>query len=198
MTSDNHQAMAPLIPSYELGLLDQEERNQFEKHVRQCDECFESLYRFTPVSSSLASIRKLEIVKPGVTIQRPRWQWLLAVIMGMILIMAFWLIRQSSKLQDEIMRGAAQIQLLEPKDGSSVQAPVLLRWEEEPEAEFYKVYVFKNETMFVPGERANIPQYEWIPSADRKPGKYQWKVESFFSDGSRIRDSVTFSMKLQK
>jgi hypothetical protein len=198
MTSDNHQAMAPLIPSYELGLLEQDERNQFEKHVRQCDECFESLYRFAPVSSGLTSIRKLETVKPAVVIQRPRWQWLLAVIMGMMLIMGFWLFRQTSKLQDEIMRGAAQIQLLEPKDGTAVQAPVLLRWEEEPEAEFYKVYVFKNETMLVSGERTNIPQYEWTPPENVNSGKYQWKVESFFSNGSQIRDSLTFSMRLQK
>jgi hypothetical protein len=198
MSPDNHQAMAPLLPSYELGLLDHAERNQFEIHARQCDECFESLYRFAPINSALTSIRKLETVKPAVRIQRLRGQWLLALIMGTILIMGFWLLKQSSKLQDEIMSGAAQIQLLEPKDGSTVEVPVLLRWEEEPESEFYKVYIFKNETMLVPGERTNVSHYEWIPPNDVKPGKYQWKVESFFSDGSRIRDSVTFSIRLQR
>jgi hypothetical protein len=111
--------------------------------------------------------------------------------------MAFWLFRQSAKLQEEIMQGAAQIQLLAPKNSSEVHPPVVFRWEEEPEAEFYKIYVFKNEIIHVAGERTNSPQFTWVPPDSVESGKYQWKVESYFSDGTRIRDSVTFAIKLK-
>ena len=196
--TETHDLMAPLLPAYELNMLDAEDRKQMENHICHCDECFETFYRFTPVNSGLLQIKKSETIKAPEVVQRPKWHWLLTAIMAMLLVMAFWLFRQSSKLQEEIMKGAAQIQLISPPNHKEVQSPVVFQWEEEPEAEFYKIYVFKNEIIFVAGERVSSPQFEWIPPSSAKPGKYQWKVESYFSDGTRIRDSVIFAIKLKK
>jgi hypothetical protein len=195
---ETHESIAPLLPAYELNLLLPDERELIESHIRQCDECFESLYQFMPIRSSLLQMKHSETAKLPAITQRPRRQWLLAVVMAMLLVMSLWLIRQSSKLQQEIMQGAAQIQLQSPADKSEAESPVAFRWEDEPEAEFYKIYVFKNELIFVSGERVDSPEYLWIPPESAKPGKYKWKVESYFSDGTRIRDSVTFEIKLKK
>jgi hypothetical protein len=195
---ETHESIAPLLPAYELNLLLPDEREHMESHIRICDECFELFYQFMPIRSSLLRMKHSETAQLPVITQRVRWQWLLAVVMAMLLVMSLWLIRQSSKIQQEIMQGAAQIQLQSPADKSEVESPVVFRWEEEPEAEFYKVYVFKNEVIFIGGERVDSAEYTWIPSDAAKPGKYKWKVASYFSDGSRIRDSVTFEIKLKK
>ncbi len=195
--TETHDLMAPLLSAYELNMLDAEDRKQMANHICHCDECFETFYRFIPVNSGLLQIKKSETVKAPEVVQHRRWHWLLTAIMAMLLVMAFWLFRQSSKLQEEIMKGAAQIQLISPPNHQEVQSPVVFRWEEEPEAEFYKIYVFKNEIIFVEGEHVSSPQFEWVPPSTAKPGKYQWKVESYFSDGTRIRDSVTFAIKLE-
>jgi hypothetical protein len=128
---------------------------------------------------------------------RANWQWLMTLIMALLLVMSFWIFTQSSKIQKEVMRGAAQIQLLEPANESEVKIPVMFRWEEEPEAEYYKIYIFRKAQMTVQGERVNIPLYHWSNSS-ADAGTYEWKVESYFSNGTRIRDSVTNKFKLKR
>ena len=51
--------------------------------------------------------------------------------------------------------------------------------------------------MTVQGERINIPVYHWNDSS-ADAGAYEWKVESYYSNGTRIRDSVTNKFKLKK
>jgi hypothetical protein len=86
---------------------------------------------------------------------------------------------------------------LQPTNGTEVSFPVEFRWEEEPEAEYYKIFVFRNAEMTVQGERTNIPVYHWN-DASADAGSYEWKVESYFSNGTRIRDSVTNKFELKK
>ena len=113
--TETHDLMAPLLSAYELNMLDAEDRKQMANHICHCDECFETFYRFIPVNSGLLQIKKSETVKAPEVVQHRRWHWLLTAIMAMLLVMAFWLFRQSSKLQEEIMKGAAQIQLISPR-----------------------------------------------------------------------------------
>jgi hypothetical protein len=194
--TESHEFIMPLLPAYELNLLEEEDRDEVESHVRKCNECFENLYHFSPVSEGLRfhqdKIRKREKRAP-----RANWQWLMTLMMAFLLVISFWIIRQSSNIQKEVMRGAGQIQLLEPANGSEVKIPVVFRWEEEPEAEYYKIYIFRKAEMTVQGESVNIPVYRWNnTSADA--GTYQWKVESYFINGTRIRDSITNEFHLKK
>ena len=194
---ESHEFIMPLLPAYELNLLEEDDRDQVESHVRICNECFENLYHFSPISLGLRRLNEEKIRKRKQRAPRSSWQWLMTLIMALLLVMSFWIFRQSSKIQNEVMRGAAQIQLLEPSNESEVTMPVIFRWEEEPEAEFYKIYIFRKAEMTVQGERVNIPVYRWNDSlADA--GTYEWKVESYFSNGTKIRDSVTNKFKLKK
>lgn len=190
--------MVPLLPAYEMNLLEDEDRNQVEGHVLQCNECFEALYHFAPVTAALHRMKEAKTTKRSVGQTRPRWQWLMTAIMALLLVMSFWIFRQSSILQKEIMRGEAQIQLLAPADDSEIMPPVVFRWEEEPEADFYKIYIFRKAAMLVPGERVDTPAYNWKAAGSAGAGTYEWKVESYFSDGTRIRDSVTNKFELKK
>ncbi len=195
---ESHELMAPLLPAYEMNLLKDKERDQVEGHVRQCNECFEALYHFAPVIAALQRMKEAKTTKRPGGRARPRWQWLMTAIMALLLVMSFWIFRQSSILQKEIMRGEAQIQLLAPADDSEITPPVIFRWEEEPEAHFYKIYIFRKKEMLVPGERIDTPAYDWKAASSAGAGTYEWKVESYFSDGSRIRDSVTNKFDLKK
>ncbi len=196
-TPESHEFIAPLLPAYELNLLEEDDRDQVESHVCKCNECFENLYHFSPISAGLRRINEEKIKKPATRAPRASWQWLMTLIMAFLLAISFWIFKQSSKIQNEVMRGAAQIQLLEPVNESEVRLPVVLRWEEEPEAEYYKIYIFRKAEMTVQGESVNIPVYHWNDSS-ADVGTYEWKVESFFSNGTRIRDSVTNKFKLKK
>jgi hypothetical protein len=198
-TQESHDFILPLLPAYELNLLEEEDRDEVESHVRKCNECFENLYHFSPISAGLRRLNEQKIRKRQERAPRLRssWQWFMTLIMALLLIMSFWIFRQSSKIQKEVMRGAAQIQLLQPLNGSEVRIPVEFRWEEEPEAEYYKIFIFRNAEMTVQGERINIPVYHWDNSS-ADVGTYEWKVESYFSNGTRIRDSVTNKFRLKK
>jgi hypothetical protein len=194
---ESHEFIMPLLPAFELNLLEEDDREQVESHVRHCNECFENLYHFAPISAGLRRINTEKIKKHDKRAPRSSWQWLMTLIMAFLLILSFWIFTQSSKIQREVMRGAAQIQLLEPSNDKEVTLPVVFRWEEEPEAEYYKIYIFHKAEMKVQGERVNIPVYHWKDSLV-EAGNYEWKVESYFSDGSRIRDSVTNKFRLKK
>jgi hypothetical protein len=196
-TPENHEFIAPLLPAYELNLLEEDDRDQVESHVCKCNECFENLYHFSPISAGIRRINEEKLKKPTTRTPRASWQWLMTLIMAFLLLISFWIFKQSSKIQNEVMRGAAQIQLLEPVNESEVRLPVVLRWEEEPESEYYKIYIFRKAEMTVQGERVNIPVYHWSDSS-ADAGTYEWKVESYFSNGTRIRDSVTNKFKLKK
>ncbi len=196
-TPESHEFIAPLLPAYELNLLEGDDRDEVESHVCKCNECFENLYHFSPISAGLRRINEEKIKKPKTKAPRATWHWLMTLVMAFLLVISFWIFRQSSKIQKEVMRGAAQIQLLEPVNESEVTFPVVLRWEEEPESEYYKIYIFRKAEMTVQGERVNIPVYHWNDSS-ADAGTYEWKVESYYSNGTRIRDSVTNKFKLKK
>ncbi|HEY7161071.1 MAG TPA: zf-HC2 domain-containing protein [Acidobacteriota bacterium] len=196
---ESHDFIMPLLPAYELNLLEEEDREEVESHVRKCNECFENLYHFAPISTGLQRLKEQRIRKREERAPRLRssWQWLMALFMAMLLVMSFWILRQSTNIQKDVMRGAAQIQLLQPSNNSEVRFPMEFRWEEEPEAEYYKIFIFRNAKMTVQGERVNIPVYHWNDSSV-DDGTYEWKVESYFSNGTRIRDSITNKFRLRK
>jgi hypothetical protein len=196
-TQESHEFVSPLLPAFELNLLEESDRDQVESHVRRCDECFENLYHFAPISAGLRRINEEKIRKRAQRTPRSSWHWLMTLIMALLLVISFWIFTQSSKMQKEIMRGAAQIQLLEPANNGELALPVIFRWEEEPEAEYYQIYIFRKAEMKVQGERVNIPVYHW-KDFSAEAGTYEWKVESYFSNGTRIRDSVTNKFKLKK
>lgn len=197
MPSESHEFIMPLLPAYELNLLEDDDRDEVETHVRKCNECFENLYHFSPISEGLRRYHGEKIIKRETRPPRSNWQLLMALVMALLLVISFWIFWQSSKIQKDVMRGAGQIQLLEPADENEVRSPVIFRWEEEPEAEYYKIYIFRNAEMTVQGERINIPVYHWNDSS-ADAGTYEWKVESYFSNGTRIRDSVTNKFYLKK
>jgi len=198
-TPESHEFVMPLLSAYELNLLEDDDRDEVETHVRKCNECFENLYHFSPISAGLRRLHEQKIRNREEQAPRLRsnWQLLMTLIMALLLLISFWIFWQSSKIQKEVMRGAGQIQLLEPANKNEVKIPVIFRWEEEPEAEYYKIYIFRNAQMTVQGERVNIPVYHWSDSS-ADTGTYEWKVESYFSNGTRIRDSVTNKFNLKK
>ena len=56
MTCTNPE-LGRLVGSYELGLLSPEERCRFEKHVWECDGCFQDLGEMAPVAESVRQAR---------------------------------------------------------------------------------------------------------------------------------------------
>src|SRR5262245_30660078 len=162
---ESHEFIMPLLPAYELNLLEDDDRDEVETHVRKCNECFENLYHFSPISEGLRRFHEQKIRKRETQAPRANWPMLMTLIMALLLVISFWIFWQSSKIQKEVMRGAGQIQLLEPANENAVKSPVIFRWEEEPEAEYYKIYIFRNAEMTVQGERINIPVYHWSASS---------------------------------
>lgn len=61
MSPDRHEQLAELIPGYALGALDPSERERFERHLRDCAACKESLSEYSSVASIL-----LELPRPVV------------------------------------------------------------------------------------------------------------------------------------
>src|SRR5262245_9196633 len=100
-TPESHEFIKPLLSAYELNLLEEDDREQVENHVRKCNECFENLYHFSPISAGLRRIHEERSKKQTKRDPRSSWQWLMTLIMAVLLVMSFWIFTQSSKIQKE-------------------------------------------------------------------------------------------------
>jgi hypothetical protein len=186
--TQTHEQIRSVLAAYESGLLPAVEHREVEQHLLECDLCFESAYHYSPISDAIRNKRTQKQVVPQKS-RRPVVQWLMMAVLAIFLGTGFWIIHKTSALRDELMRGGAQIQLLAPKFGQKISIPAEFLWEEEPEAAFYRIYIFSGPKKIVSGLQVNEPRY--LLSSRIEPGEYSWKVESFYSDGSRIRDSIT-------
>lgn len=184
----SHEELSPLLAAYELNLLSNEDREKFERHLAECDLCFEDAYSFSPVTEQLArKPAKLAVRKTSRAMQYIR----LAVAASLVICSAagYWIFKQSGTVVDDRTRGAKVLQLISPQENQTTHTPVSFTWRPESAASFYVIHIRPEKA----GEvkfRTEVPAFAWPAAQDTyHPGRYRWSVDACFSDGTVISRS---------
>lgn len=186
------QEIGKLIGGYELGLLNDEEKQQFENHLLECEYCFQSLYRGAPITSLIHEEKlapsenvKLQVDKEKAPIRFFSRKWALAaasVLAVMILAFIFvWV--QGPWKKTERLRGSDDVSILVVSPVGEVSAPTELRWKPISGVDLYevKLYTEAGDLVWedsVQGDTAVLPEslHESLI-----PGQvYAWQVEAFW------------------
>lgn len=186
------QEVGKLIGGYELGLLNDEEKQRFENHLLECEYCFQSLYQGAPITSLIHEEKlapsgnvKLRADKEKAPIRFFSRKWALAaasVLAVMILAFVFVWVHGPWK-KTERLRGYDDVSILVVSPVGEVSAPTELRWKPISGVDLYevKIYTEAGDLVWedsVQGDTAVLPEslYESLI-----PGQvYAWQVEAFW------------------
>jgi hypothetical protein len=207
------QDIGKLIGSYELGLLTDEERRQFEEHLLDCEYCFQSLYRTAPITNlirekklaptgdiELADEESKEVVSEPPRRSRPirlfRRPWIYAAagitVVALVAILISVLIQGPSK-KTERLRGQDEVSILVVSPMGEVDAPGEIQWKAVGGVDSYevKIYTEAGELVWKSSEQGVIAV---IPESIREtliPGQtYFWQVEALTAEGDRLKSQM--------
>jgi len=200
-----NEEMARLLAGYEMGVLPEEERRRFERHLLECPDCAEDLYESAPVAEVFRERAGLEEGPDQVATAPARPQrWRLrrvVVLMGgvaAVVILALALRLLLPEQPAEIRRGepTGSVLLYGPKD--EVQAVETFRWAPVSGASEYRVTVLDEAGESVWEAVVAVPP-ALLPEEDRQALKagesYFWRVEALSDDG-RLWESRTVRFRL--
>jgi len=131
------QDIGKLLGSYELGLLSDEEKRQFENHLLECEYCFQSLYEAAPITNlireeKLAPSQKVKLhdVKNTAPIRffRKKWAFAAASVLTVMIIALVFVWLQGPWKKTERLRGHDDVSILIVSPVGEVTAPSELRW----------------------------------------------------------------------
>jgi hypothetical protein len=202
------QNIGKLIGSYELDILSEDERRQFENHLLECEDCFQNLYQTAPITKliregKLAPSQNVDLHEDEyhVPIRFFRKKWALAaasVLAVMIIAFVFvWL--QGPVEKTERLRGHDDVSILVLFPVGEVTSLSELRWKSIAGVDFYEVKIFTETRDLVwegsvQGTKAVLPQS--IKDTLIRGRNYFWQVEAKTAKGDRLK-SQTISFKIR-
>jgi hypothetical protein len=186
------QDIGKLLGSYELDLLSEEERRQFENHLLECETCFQSLYHGAPIANLIREGKlapsqsvKLQDDKEKAPIRFFSRKWALAaasVLVVMIIAFVFvWV--QGPRKKTNRLRGHDDVSILVVSPVGEVTAPTELKWKPISGADLYEVKLYNEAGDLVwedsvQGDTAVLPE---SLQESLIPGQvYTWQVEAFW------------------
>jgi len=192
---NRHQEIQELIAAYEFDLLTPEQRIDVEAHVKECDQCFEDLYEFAPVSNE---IRHQRIQMPAMKTSRREFpRYLMAAIIIVAVAGAIWIYRFSMVSHEPVLRGSNAITLQQPAESQQVSAPVSFHWIDRANADEYQISIYDRNGKLIYAARSKSTQYLWSAGKDVHADIYRWKIESFLIDGTLTATSKISEFQLK-
>jgi hypothetical protein len=205
------QNIGKLIGSYELGLLTNKERQQFENHLLDCEYCFQSLYRTAPIANlmrdgKVAPTRSIELADeedkpvPGQHLGRrltrflgKKWAYAIAgAAAAMILVfLAVWIIGPGK--ETERFRGHDEVSILVHSPIGEVAVLKEIRWKAIRGIPSYKVRIYTDAGDLV-WEESIEGDSIIIPDSIGEiliPGQnYRWQVEALTAEEDGLKSQL--------
>lgn len=191
---NSHEELAPLLAAYELGLLSAEERAKFERHIAECDLCFEDAYEFSPVSRQLRN--RAAGTSPRST--SASWRFVRLAVAACLTLFAatgYWIFKETTTVVDDQTRGAKSLELITPQENQLVTLPVTFRWKPNAAASYYVFHLMAADGTEIESSHLETNTYQWTLIAPTS-GRYTWSVQACLSDGTVIARSQPHSFLL--
>lgn len=200
--SCTNKEIGELIGSYELGLLSDKERRQFENHLLECEYCFQSLYQAAPVMNmvreeKLAPSSKVELQKdrekvPARFLGR-RWAFAAASVLTVMIIAFIFLWLQGPGKKAERLRGHDDVSILVLSPVGEVSTLSELRWKPVPAVSSFAVKIYTEEGELVwegsaPDTKIALP--DSIKENLIQGPTYFWQVEAITDKGESIKSQM--------
>lgn len=187
------ETIGSLLSSYELGILSDEERQQFEGHLLECEFCTQELYRTAPITNMIREKRlapshsKKEL--PPIFL-RP-WAYAAAIALVAFTLTALWLLWPDKKTV--VYRGHDETSILVLSPVGEVTSVNEFKWKAVPDVESYELKVY-NEAGEIVWEQIESGLTTILPASVRDtfaPGEpYFWQVETRLSDGETLKSKM--------
>jgi hypothetical protein len=191
-----------LIGSYELGLLSEEERRQFENHLVECEYCFQSLYQAAPITNSirekkLAPSQKVELrddeEKAPFRFFGKKWVFAAASVLTVLIIAFIFVWLQGPEEKIERLRGHDDVSILVVSPVGEVTVPFELRWKPISGIDSYEAKLYTEAGDLV-WERSSKGVTAILPESVREsllPGQiYMWQVEAQTVKEDRLKSQL--------
>lgn len=191
-----------LIGSYELGLLSEEEKRQFENHLVECEFCFQSLYEAAPITNMvreerLAPSPKVELQedkeKVPIRFFKRKWAFAAAGVLT-IMIVAFvfvWFLGPEKKI--ERLRGHDDVSILVVSPVGEVTSLRELRWKPIVGIDSYDVKIYTEDGDLVwegSTEDTKIALPDSVNDTLIHNQPYFWQVEAFTDKGEPMKSQM--------
>jgi len=202
-----------LIGGFELGLLSDEEKLQFENHLLECEYCFQDLYRTAPLIDlmregemapsgvfDLVGQKEAEVIPKKPSEKKAIFRKLLrpwiyatagaAAVLAAVLIVV-WI--QGSGPEADQLRGHDDVTILVQSPVGEVASPTEFRWKPSGEVSSYTVRLF-SEAGELLWEGSSQETKAVLPDSIHKsltPGlNYLWQVEALTAEGDRLKSQM--------
>jgi hypothetical protein len=196
------QNVGKLIGSYELGLLSEEERHQFENHLLECEYCFQSLYETAPIANlmrdgKLAPSEKVEFQdekeKAPIRFFQKKWAIAAASVLTVFIITLAFVWLQGPAEKTEQLRGYDDVSILVLSPVGEVTTVNELRWKPVAGIDSYDVKIFTETNDLVwegsaQGTKAILP--DSIEEILIRGRTYFWQVEAQTAKGDRLKSQL--------
>ncbi len=196
------QDIGKLIGAYELGLLSEEEKRQFENHLLECEHCFQSLHETAQIANliregKLAPSKNVDLQneKDKVPVRFFQKKWALAAASVLtIMIIAFvfvWL--QSPGEKTERLRGHDDVSILVLSPVGEVTTLSELRWKPVSGVDSYDVKIFTETGELVwagSAKGTNVILPDSIKETLIRGRTYFWQVEAVTDKGVSMKSKM--------
>ena len=195
------QDIGKLIGGYELGLLTDEEKQQFENHLLECEYCFQSLYEAAPIANmirgkKLAPSKNADLQndknKAPVRLFQKKWAFTAASVLAVMIIAFVFVWLQGPGEKTERLRGHDNVSILVLSPVGEVSSLSKLRWKPISGIDSYEVKLYTEAGDLVwevsmKGDTAILPE---SVRESLIPGQiYMWQVEAL-SQGERLKSQL--------
>jgi hypothetical protein len=204
-----YQDIGKLIGGYELGLLTDEEKREFENHLLECEYCFQSLYRTAPLvkmmrEGNIAPSRKIELspedrserftgfLRKSSIIQGFRRPWIFAtagIVAVVVLAVFLSVLFQRQSREDIRLRGPDEVSILVVSPVGGVSALSEIQWKAISGIISYRVKIF-SKTGGLLWETSGQGNSVAVPDSINAiliPGQeYFWQVEAKIPEGDDL------------
>ena len=191
-----------LIGGYELGLLSEEEKRQFENHLLQCEYCFLSLYQAAPITNlvreeKLAPSQNAEPqeAKEKVPIRffGRKWAFTAASVLTVIIIAFIFVWLKGPGGEKERLRGHDDVSILVISPVGEVTTLSELRWKPVAGVDSYDVEIFTEAGELV--WEGSAKGTHVIPPDSIKeiliPGStYRWQIKALSAEGEHLKSQL--------
>jgi hypothetical protein len=188
-----------LIGSYELGLLSDKEKQQFENHLLECEYCFQDLYESAPVANlireeKLAPSQKVRLQedaeKVPVRFFQKKWAFAVASVLTVLMAAFVFVLLQSPGEKTKRLRGHDDVSILVVSPVGEVTALSELRWKPVAAVDSFDVKIFTETGEIVwegsaQGSNAVLP--DSIIETLIRGRTYFWQVEAQTAKGERLK-----------
>jgi hypothetical protein len=170
-------------------------------HVTNCSACFREFEAFLEIFRAerhfIGDVGNHLIFERARSRTRPVWKYAfvpitILIVIASILVTTKWL--DLAKKREERGRTAGQLHLLLPSPRKATRPPLIFRWEEIPQADYYTLEIFDDSLLpfwkspRIDGSSFQVPAM--IDNGMPKNRKYFWVLTAYLKNGTRVESSL--------